>query len=413
MHAHPNRHAALLPALLLGVILTPACQPSSPSSAAPAVELGQSLQAALDRVVAEHPGVPGAALCVDAPALHLHWEGAAGLADPGAGIAMSATAPVRIASNTKTFIAASILRLVEDGRLGLEDPIAGHLVAEHLELLVGGGYQPDRITVRHLLTHTSGLYDYTESDYFNRMVTDEPRHRWTRTEQLRTAMDQGSPWGAPGDVYHYADTGYILLGEILERTTGQPMPEAVRTLIGFDRLGLGSTWFETLEPEPEGLPAQAHQLIGGIDNAGYDPSFDLYGGGGLASTVGDLARFVTALFSGEVYHDPATLGTMLAPVEGVAAAADATSADLKPGAYRMGIWQAELGDHAVYRHTGFWGTGATRIPDLGATITVTVDQNQAGAAMQTLEQASLVALEQVAASAADTAEPLRSAPQST
>ena len=67
---------------------------------------------------------------------------------------------------TKTFTAAAILRLVEQGRLGLDDPIADHLAPATLELLRRGGYDPDAIHVRHLLMHTSGLYDYASDPKF-------------------------------------------------------------------------------------------------------------------------------------------------------------------------------------------------------------------------------------------------------
>jgi D-alanyl-D-alanine carboxypeptidase len=401
MH-NPIKHAAalvLVPVLVLVASL--GCQPGTTSDdVTTSARLAGAAQAALDRVVLEHDAVRGAALCIDAPSLGLHWEGAAGMADPESGAPMTPEHPVRIASNTKTFIAASILRLWEEARLGLDDPIRDHLSAEHVELLRGGGYDPEQIEIRHLLTHTSGLYDHTSTPYFNEMIVSEPLHRWTRTEQLRLCMEQGEPWGGPGEVYHYTDTGYILLGGILERITGSSMPEAVRSLIGFERLGMGSTWFETLEPEPEGVKEAAHQYLGDIDAAEYDPSFDLFGGGGLASTVGDLARFTTALFSGEVFAGDATLETMLAPVEGVAAARDADESHLRPGAYRMGIWEDELEGLVVYRHSGFWGTQATRVPELGVTITVTVNQNLAKAAMMDLERSALLALR---ASSGDTA----------
>ena len=382
---------------MLGLVAGAGCDSASSPSATPAIEIADPLQTALNQVVSESPNLPAAALCVDLPDLELHWEGAAGLADPQAGIAMTTTTPVRLASNTKTFVAASVLRLAELDQLNLDDAIASHIANEHVTLLSGGGYDPSRITIRQLLTHTSGLYDYTASPTFNRLAVEEPGHRWSRTEQLQVAMNEGEPLGEPGAVFQYSDTGYILLGEILEHTTGLSMPEAVRTLVGFERLGLHSTWFESLEPTPEGLPARAHQLAGNIDNVVYDPSFDLYGGGGLTSTVGDLARFTSALFSDRIYRQPTTLEIMLAQVEGAAAPPDIPPGPFQPGAYRMGIWQAELGGHTVYRHTGFWGTMATYVVDLGATITLAVNQNQAGASMVELERAALSALETAAA----------------
>src|SRR5205809_483841 len=178
-------------------------------------------------------------------------------------------------------------------------------------LLRGGGYAVDAIHVRNLLQHTSGLYDYADDHAFQAFVVSHPRHRWTRAEQIQFAMTHGKPLFPPGTDFHYSDTGYILLGEILERVTGQGLGAAYRSLLHFDRLGLGQTYLETLEPKPPHAAPRAHQYLGGIDTAGFDPSFDLYGGGGLVSTVRDLDRFHRALLTGQVHEKPATPRTML------------------------------------------------------------------------------------------------------
>ncbi len=78
-------------------------------------------------------------------------------------------------------------------------------------------------------------------------------------------MEWGDPYGPPGEVYRYCDTGYILLGGVLEQVTGRPMPDAIRELVNYDRLGLHSTWFESLEPRPDGVPELAHQFWLGVD----------------------------------------------------------------------------------------------------------------------------------------------------
>lgn len=85
--------------------------------------------------------------------------------------------------------------------------------------------------------HTSGLYDYANEPKFVEYVT-HGRHHWTRTEQVRFAITHGKPYAASGKEFHYSDTGYVLLGEIIERTTGRPLANAFRRLLGFDKLGL-------------------------------------------------------------------------------------------------------------------------------------------------------------------------------
>ncbi len=347
------------------------------------VPIEEQLQSFLEGSVAVMGLDAGVALHVDAPALGLDWEGAVGLADPVTGEVMTPAHPVRLASNTKTYVAAAVLRLWEQGRIDLDEPIASYLPAESVAALERGGYRPELITVRHLLTHTSGLFDYAAALEWVEAVVADPTHRWTRADQLEVAVENGDPIGEPGAVYHYSDTGYILLGQMLEDLTDSTLAEAVWSLIDRPRLGLTATWFETLEPRPVGVLDRAHQFgIDGTDTTAFDPSFDLWGGGGIVATVGDLARFTRALFTGEVYDDPATLDTMLTTLDGVRAAPDARPGDLPPGVYRMGVFVIAGDDVTMHGHGGFWGTWATWVPELDLVITLTV--NQAGAEEQML-----------------------------
>ncbi len=349
-------------------------QPGSPAAGAV-----RALHSIVDRAVADNELIHGAALYVDAPRLGLRWEGAAGLAGPD--VPMTAFHPVRIASNTKTYVAAAVLRLAEEGRLGIDDPIAAHLPDETVALLVGDRYHPEQMTVRHLLTHTSGLYDHSDSQKYGDAIMADPQHRWTRTEQVEAAMAWGQPWGAPGEIYTYCDTGYVLLGAIIEQVSGQPLAAAVRQLLRFDELGLASTWWEDLEPPPEGAPERAHQYIDETDTFVFDPSFDLYGGGGLVATLGDVAAFFGALFSNRVYSDRATLELMLSTIEGARPRPDADDTALAPGTYRMGVWVVEIDGVTAYAHSGFWGTAVVFVPDLDLAVAVTVNQNKAKEAM--------------------------------
>lgn len=365
-------------------VLCLGCQPQATDP-----DLGRELQSILDAAVQNNDAVRSAALHVDAPALGLSWEGAAGMADPETGTPMTPETPVRIASNTKTFIAAAVLRLMENGKLDIDDSIADHLLDDHVKMLEGDGYDTEAMTVRHLLTHTSGLFDHSAPDGYVEAIMADPMHRWTRTEQIQGAVDWGEPHGAPGELYTYCDTGYVLLGGIIEQAAGRPMAEAVRELIDYQRLGMSSTWWETLEPRPAGVPDRAHQFLGEIDTADFDPSYDLYGGGGLASTVGDLARFYRALFTGGVFADPETAAIMLTTIDGAQALPDAGASALPPGAYRMGLWVVEVEGFTTCRHTGFFGTLATHVPELDLVVTTTVNQNQAKGALGDLAREAI------------------------
>jgi len=322
--------------------------------------------------------------------LGLTWEGAAGVADPASGEPMTPDRPVLVASITKTFVAAAILRRWEEGRLGLDDPIAGRLSPELVDLLRGDGYDPEAITLRHLLTHTSGLFDHTESPHYGERIVADPLHRWTRAEQVAAAMAWGDPLGKPGEVYSYSDTGYVLLGEVVERAAGMPLPAAVRELVGFERLGLRSTWWDLLEPRPAGVPERAHQLDGAIDSYAVDPSIDLYGGGGLVATMGDLTRFMRALFTGQVFTKPATLDAMLTTVAGAGPGPGPEGIKTTPGIYRMGIFVVEVDGTTVYHHAGYWGTLAGYSPSLDASFAVAVTQRDGRALLGELERQALV-----------------------
>jgi len=282
----------------IAVMGTAAAAPAAPTTPA-------QLQAATDAFAAAHPTFPGVAVAVVSP--RIRWTGTAGHTALGSAKALDPLDGFRIASVTKTFTSAAILRLVEQGRVGLDDPIAKYLSPTTLDLLRGGGYDVDAIHVRHLLTHSSGLYDYAEDPAFVQYVLTHGRHHWTRREQVRFAMTHGKPYAPPGQEMHYSDTGYVLLGEILERRTGRGLAAAYRTLLGFEKLGLTRTYLETLERKTPDARPRAHQYYERIDSTAFDPSFDLYGGGGLVSTVDDLARFYRALLHGRVYAKRATL----------------------------------------------------------------------------------------------------------
>ena len=341
-----------------GLLASTTTEPVPTTAATP----DSAFQALLDAEVASTPSIPGEVLVVRAPGVD--FAGASGYFDRQRGVPLEPGDGFRIASITKTFTAAAVLRLVEDGRIGVDDPIADHLSSRSTAALVGDGYDPTSITIRHLLTHTSGIYDYASDDEYQLTVVADPQKRWTRNEQVRFAVDHGDPLSRPGVESHYSDTGYVLLGEIIERTTGQPLPTAYRTLLGFDRLGLDHTYLESLEPAPPGAGPPAHQYAGEIDFAAADPSFDLFGGGGLVSTTADLATFYEALFGGEVFDEPSTLVTMLQQPD--ARGAEGTG---------MGIFRTMIVGEECWGHSGFWGSDVEHCP--GAALTIVRSINQA------------------------------------
>lgn len=320
---------------------------------------------------------PGVQICMFSPRLDINLCQSVGYTDfehnPDRDL-LSARHPIRIASNTKTFVAAAILRLWECGQLGLDISIDNYLSQSYNTLIRRAGYELDCITVRQLLAHTSGFFDYADSPYFFRHASENPQHIWTRIEQLRIALDQGSPYGRPGDIFRYSDTGYILLGEIIERVFGQPMWTSIRGLLSFYEQGLHSTWWEGMEDIPSGICKAMHPYDGKIDASTIHGSYDSFGGGGLISTVIDLACFFYNLFNGKVYENVHTLQEMLAPVSAKKGGPDYGFWRQVPGTYRLGI-EAGKND-CCFSHRGHFGTLAAFFPEYQLSIALNIGMSQ-------------------------------------
>jgi D-alanyl-D-alanine carboxypeptidase len=326
------------------------------------------LQFIADSVLKARPRVPGLLVHVEIPRTGKRWTIASGFSDTATKTPLAPNQPVRVASNTKTYTASAILRLVERGTIALSDPIEKHLPAELTRELKRGGIAVDQITVDQLLSHRSGLNEHPAVPSYVAMVRSNPTKRWTRLEQVQWLVDSLKPVGPPGQQFRYSDTGYILLGAIIERYTGKNFGGGVRELVGLDRLGLRATWMETLEPPPAGIAPRAHQYMSGGDTFGLDPSFDLYGGGGIAATVADMAGFTTAVLTGRVFDKPATLDSMMI----------IRSTGLYDG-YGYGLFRVNIQGRRGYGHSGFWGTVSLHFPAEGVTIAVAdTEQSQQG-----------------------------------
>ncbi|WP_342379832.1 beta-lactamase family protein [Myxococcus stipitatus] len=333
-----------------------------------------SLRQAMREALETHPGNAGWLMSVRIPSAGLEFSEAVHSAKVDA---LDARTPFRIASVTKTYLAAALLRLVEDGKLSLDDTVDPVVPAPYPELLRAGGYRPEQMTVAQLLTHTSGLYDYAQSEDYLATVLAAPERVWTREAQVRFAMEHGRPEGTPGERYVYSDTGYLLLGALLEEKTGLGLGEAYRRLLGFERLGLRDTWLETRE-----TPSRAPQSYDGFPLANIDATADLFGGGGLVSTTPDVSRFFQALFSGEVFTRASTLERMTR--------VPPTNTDDGGG---MGIFRLErAGAQPCYLHEGFWGITALVCPELDVSVAIAgLETTQLGTGMRDLLRAAVKA----------------------
>ncbi len=361
----PSQQAAASPSKTATSSTSPPTAASSPS---PSASSGTQLsRATLQRLLDTARGTgPGAILRVGVPG-ETHatvFRVASGPFAKGSSRPAKPTDQFRTASITKTFTAVVALRLAEQGALRLDDPIAQYLSPSLVDRLnvIDGVSRGRKITVRHLLTHTSGIYDYAMDQHYIGAVTKHPRKQWTGPEQVEFALSHGRPYGAPGETYGYADTNYVLLAMIIEQVTGQSLADSYRTYI-LAPLDLKDTYLEGKQ-EPHGAGV-AHAYYGSIDTAGFNPSFDTNGGGGLVSTADDLATFITALLGGKIFADPATLATMLTPTEQSLAAGSG---------YGCGIEVTERGGVRWVGHSGFFSAFMYCAPGQGIVITGTLDQ---------------------------------------
>lgn len=283
----------------------------------------------------------------------------------------------RVASNTKPYVAATVLRLWEDGKIKLDASIRDYVDPAYIAALDSDGYDTAAITVRHLLSHTSGIADHTRTKEFGQVLDTRPQTAWTRDTQLDALVRWTDPVGKPGEKFYYSDDGYCLLGNLIERMTRKPLAVAVHDILDYDKLGLSTTYWETQEPPAARAGRRAHQFFDdGRDTYDWNPSLDMYGGGGLVATPTDLGRFMFALFEGKVFKRPETLQLMISK-EGLPA----------DSPYRLGIFEFEAGGKKIYWHSGFWGTAAFYVPG----------QHQAYAFAVTRREAYKPAFEQVKA----------------
>ena len=276
--------------------------------------------------------------------------------------------PFRIASVTKVHVAAALVRLVEKHSLQLASPLAAWLTPPTLEALTGGGYDPTHITIDQLMRHTSGLRDHCSCDAFLDRLRREPVHRWSRLEQLQIAMSLGAPLCTPGGTFHYSDTGYILLGEVLEQACGLSLAAALRSLLSYERLGLHHTWLDGVESAPSGLLACAPQFLDDLDAGAFDASFDLFGGGGLVSTLADIDRYFRALFDGRVFAQNDTLGRLLD--------AERTPCGFDGFSHNGLMFHRSIAGWDCWGHTGFWGVLAACVPECGLVLSATFNRSR-------------------------------------
>ncbi|WP_312356486.1 serine hydrolase [Empedobacter sp.] len=220
-------------------------------------QLQTIFQSKIDSIYEKNKNAVGIIVHVEAPEQNISWSYAKGVLDIKTNEILNSQQPVLIASNTKPYVAAAILRLVEKGQVRINQSIKNLLSKKTRQLLEKDGYDLNTITVKHLLSHTSGIQDYVDDAYFE-LVNQRPQYKWTKEEQIKRAMEIGSPQKV-GEKFSYGDINYLLLAEIIEQKKRQPFYTIIRDLLKYKELSLTQKWFIDLEKYPSKALPLAHQ----------------------------------------------------------------------------------------------------------------------------------------------------------
>ena len=344
---------------------TATASPGSGGSAAPAAAVAARLSAALLRIrsVDHLPGVQAAVGYADG----WTWNGHAGFADLADHGPVSTTTMFDVGSITKTFVAALTLQLADQGVLGLSDPLS--------RWLPGAAGNSDA-TIRELLDHTSGIDDPFAHTSLLDALGARPRVAWTPARVLRYV---GRPHFAPGRGWYYSNANYLLLGQILQKATGQSVATLIRQRF-LGPLGMSHTFLQGEEPVPGptalGYDAPANTtwaLTALSDGSPYLPFTSLATAlgtaGAVVSTAGDLSRWAQALYGGRVLPAPA-LGEMLD---------FGLTRGLHPRwPYGLGVQEVTFRGQASWGHSGLlsgYHAAMRYFPATGLTIVVLVNDD--------------------------------------
>ncbi|MGH8877400.1 MAG: serine hydrolase domain-containing protein [Stackebrandtia sp.] len=300
------------------------------------------------------------------------WVGSAGVSRLGEIAAPPIDGHVRIGSNTKTFTATVVLRLVAEGKIELDNPVADHLSEFDLDR---------RITVRMLLQHTSGIFNFTGEFYPDgTMVPGIPStmagkewvdNRFTtyRPEELvRLALSKPARF-EPGTDWSYSNTNYVVARLLIEKVTGGSVTEAMNRLV-FEPLGLSGTVAPTTSPEIPEPHAHAYYRYEDdgqektVDVTRHNPSW-ISSGGDMISTTQDLHTFISALLGGKLLPE-ALLAEMCTPYP----------TPIPKMGYGLGVFVQDTDGGTVITHNGgAAGHGGLMFSTLDGSRTLTASLN--------------------------------------
>ncbi|MEU1405601.1 serine hydrolase domain-containing protein [Streptomyces sp. NPDC005728] len=331
-------------ALLLTAAVAGPAVAAGTATGSPSADAHSATRRAIEAAV--QAGVPGVTATVKGT--HGTWSTTAGVGDTRTGEPRSTADRYRVGSITKTFVSTVLLQLEAEGRLSLDDTVDTWLPG----VVRGHGHDGRRITVRRLLNHTSGIYNYTADEAFGRTYFSKDgffRHRYdTRTplDLVAIAM-RHKPDFAPGTSWNYSNTNYVLAGMVIEKVTGHSYAtEITRRII--DPLHLTAT---SVPGTRVTVPQPSSRAYSKLAETTTGPSYDVTelnpsiaaSAGEMISNSADLDRFYSALLHGKLLP-PRQLKEMKTTVK--------SGGDVNSG-YGLGLVEATLTCGVrVYGHDG-------------------------------------------------------------
>jgi D-alanyl-D-alanine carboxypeptidase len=274
----------------------------------------------------------------------------------------------KLASLTKPFTATAIMMLVEEGKISLDSPIAAYLPTLPL--------QWNKVTVRQALSHTSGLADYLQA----------PGWSWRNSWRLDLTPSEFIELTAaapilfnPGEGIKYNNTGYYLLGMLIEKVSGKSYAEFLRERI-FQPLSMSATRRDSAGIVPNRVSGYIYRN-GALQNAEYTSETWAYSEGGIISTALDLAKWEAALYAGK-FVKRSILEQMWTPtrLNNGRAAIIGDNGFGKPNYYGLGWFISEHKGHKIILHGGLkpgFETALIRFADEGLTVILLCNSSSA------------------------------------
>lgn len=281
--------------LIINLVLIGGCTKMTPQKAE------SKVRSLLEKTVNKNQDLKHGILLVHSDKLNFHWKFAYGtFSKEKKPITEDHT--FHIASIGKSITSALISKLYEEGKISYDNPIKKFLsddILKDLHVYKGKSYS-DVILVRHLLNHTSGIADYFEEQpkkgkSILGLAMDEPDRFWTPVETIQWTKDNLEAHFPPGEGFYYSDTGYQLLGLIIEKITGRPMHESLHEYI-FDPLNMSHSYQLFYSEPAEKSPFFIADIYMDQEEVSTYRSISVdWAGGGIVSSTEDLLLFHQAL----------------------------------------------------------------------------------------------------------------------